>query len=203
MRKLLLSLFFAILITASASAQIFKIGLRGGVNITNGTFSQISTGDYRINSLKSKPGYQIALVSRISIPKFVQISPELQMTAHNYRYRVSGASSGEVKVAVKRLELPVTVGFNISVFRLFGGPVFRLAHSEKSDNKRLGLEVKYNDSDVALVAGAGLDLGRFFVDARYTFYPKKSRNEFIIDHTHRKAQMKNDGMWQFSAGFFF
>ena len=135
MRKLLLSLFFAILITASASAQIFKIGLRGGVNITNSSFNQISTGDYRINSLKSKPGYQIALVSRISIPKFVQISPELQMIAHNYRYRVSGASSGVVKMSVKRLELPVTVGFNISVFRLFGGPVFRLAHSEKSVKK--------------------------------------------------------------------
>lgn len=203
MKNLLLTLVL-LATCCSASAQIFKIGLRGGVNIADDEFAQISTGDYRVSHVKSKAGYQVALVTRISIPRFLQIAPEFQMVAHTYRYQLSGAGTNrEVQVAVKRFELPVMLGFNISAFRLFGGPQFRIAQTQKVKNGRAGFDVSYNDSDVALVVGAGFDLGKFFLDARYNFYPQKTRNQIEVGGVARAAKLKNGGMWQFSAGFFF
>lgn len=204
MKTLLLSIAMALMVTLGASAQIFKVGLRGGVNIANNDFEQVSTGDYQIGHIKSKPGYQVALVTRITLPRFVQISPEFQMVAHNYRYRLSGPySSREVSVAVKRFEIPLIIGVNISALRIFGGPVFRVAQITKVKNGRSGFGVDYDDADVALVAGAGLDLGKFFIDARYNFYPKEIQNRIKVDGVTRTAKIKNNGMWQFSAGFFF
>lgn len=204
MRTLLLTFAMVLTMAFGASAQVFKIGVRGGVNITDNNFSPISTGDYRVSHLPSKVGYQVALVTRISIPRFLQISPEFQMVSHTYRYRVSSQiAHSEVSVAVRRFEIPITVGFNIWALRLFGGPVFRVAQNEKVKNSKSNFKVYHNDADVAFVAGAGLDLGKFFVDARYNFYPKKVSNRIEISGTSRTAKVRNSGMWQFSAGFFF
>lgn len=203
MRTLLLT-FVMVLTTLGVSAQVFKIGVRGGANITNNDFTAISTGEYRVSHLPSKAGYQVALVTRISIPRFLQISPEFQMVSHTYRYRInSPIAHSEASVAVRRFEIPVTVGFNIWVLRLFGGPVFRVAQSEKVKSVKRDFKVHHNDSDVAFVAGAGVDLGKFFLDARYNFYPKKVSYRIEIDGTTRNAKVRNSGMWQFSAGFFF
>ncbi len=195
--------FIAATITAS-SAQILRIGVRGGVNISDVRFDMVTIGDRTVASAKDSPGYQIALVTRFSIPKFLQISPELQFTSHDYRYTVGGGTrSGEVRVSTKRLELPVMIGFNIKALRIFAGPVFRLSHSEKPNKKYVGLDVKYNDSDVGLVAGVGLDIGKFFIDARYSVYPKTTYNLMSLGSDHRYVKMKRNAMWQFSAGFFF
>lgn len=203
MKVLFTTLCLIVATVTASSAQILRIGVRGGVNLSDVRFDEISIGDYSVSRVKDSPGYQIALVTRFSIPKFLQISPELQFTSHDYRYSVGGAKSGEVRVATKRLELPVMIGFNIKALRVFAGPVFRLSHSEKPNNDYLGLKVKYNDSDVGIVAGAGLDIGKFFVDARYSVYPKTTYNLMSFGRDHRYVKMKRNAMWQFSAGFFF
>lgn len=204
MRTLLLTLAMVLTMAFGASAQIFKIGVRGGVNITDNNFSQVSTGEYRVYHLPSKVGYQVALVTRISIPRFLQISPEFQMVSHTYRYQInSQIAHSEARVSVKRFEIPVTIGFRIWALRFFGGPVFRVVHTQKVKSNYHNFNVRYNDSDVALVAGAGLDLGKFFLDARYNFNPKQARNTIEIGGIGRNAKIKNSGMWQFSAGFFF
>ena len=204
MRTLLLTFAMVLTLAFGASAQVFKIGVRGGINITDNNFSQISTGEYRVNHLPSKIGYQVALTTRISIPHFLQISPEFQMVSHTYRYQINSQfGRSDAQVSVKRFEIPVTVGFNIWVLRIFGGPVFRVAHTEKVKSIHRDFDVHYNDSDVALMVGAGLDLGKFFLDTRYNFNPKQARNTIEIGGIGRTAKIKNSGMWQFSAGFFF
>ena len=204
MKALLLTIAMVLASAFGASAQVFKIGFRGGVNIANNDFAQISTGDHRISPLKSDVGYQVALVTRISIPHFLQISPEFQMVSHTYRYRIdSQLGSSKAQVSVKRFEIPVTVGFNIWALRLFGGPVFSIAQTKDIESIKRDFNVYYDDSKVTLMVGAGLDLGKFFIDARYNFNPKQTRDQFVIDGTTRSAKIKDNGMWQFSAGFFF
>lgn len=182
---------------------MLRIGVRGGVNIADTRFDQVTLGDSRISRGKDSPGYQVALVTRLTIPKFIQISPELQFVSHDYGYEIRGDRYGDVRISSKRLELPVMIGFNISAFRLFGGPVFRLGHWEKSNRPDLGFVVHYNDSDVALMAGAGFDIGKFFLDARYVAYPRATYNLMSVDGARRYVRMKRNWMWQFSAGFFF
>ncbi len=204
MKALLLTIAMVLATAFGASAQIFEIGFRGGVNIANNDFAPISTGDYRVSHLQSNVGYQLALTTRISIPHFLQISPEFQMVSHTYRYRIdSQLGSSKAQVSVKRFEIPVTVGFKIWALRLFGGPVFSIAQTKNIESIKRDFDVRYDDSKVALVVGAGLDLGKFFVDARYNFNPKQPRDKIVIDGTTRSAKIKNNGMWQFSAGFFF
>ena len=126
------------------------------------------------------------------------------MVSHTYRYRIdSQLGSSKAQVSVKRFEIPVTVGFKIWALRLFGGPVFSIAQTKNIESIKRDFDVRYDDSKVALVVGAGLDLGKFFVDARYNFNPKQPRDKIVIDGTTRSAKIKNNGMWQFSAGFFF
>lgn len=203
MRTLFTTLCLVLTAFGTASAQMLRIGVRGGVNIADTRFDQVTLEGCRISRGQDSPGYQVALVTRLTIPKFLQIAPELQFTSHDYSYRISGERYGDVKISVKRLELPVIIGFNISAFRLFGGPVFRLAHSEQSNRRDLGFDVHYNDSDVALMAGAGFDIGKFFIDARYVTYPRASYNLFTVDGSRRYVRMKRNWMWQFSAGLFF
>ena len=204
MKALLLTIAMVLASAFGASAQVFKIGFRGGVNIANNDFAQISTGDHRVSPLQSNVGYQVALVTRISIPHFLQLSPEFQMVSHTYRYRIdSQFGSSKAQVSVRRFEIPVTVGFRIWALRLFGGPVFSIAQTKEIESIKRDFDVRYDDSKVALVVGAGLELGKFFIDARYNFSPKQTRDKIAIDGISRSAKIKDSGMWQFSAGIFF
>jgi hypothetical protein len=126
------------------------------------------------------------------------------MVSHTYRYRIdSKMGSSKAQVSVNRFEIPVTFGFKIWALRLFGGPVFSIAQSKNIESIKRDFDVHYDDSKMALVFGAALDLGKFFIDARYNFNPKQTSDKFEIGGTTRSAKIKDNGMWQFSAGFFF
>ncbi|MBP3356453.1 MAG: PorT family protein [Rikenellaceae bacterium] len=203
MKTFLTTLILLLAAVGGAGAQTFRVGVRGGLIIDHYSFDRVSVGDAVITPGSSKPGYQLGLVARISIPKFIHFQPEMVFTARNYHYTVApkGGARGDARVRTARLELPVAVGFNIQALRLFGGPVFRLDHTVRSNNDAFA--VRYNDSDVGLMLGAGLDIRRFFIDVRYTTYAGKTTNWFSYAGQSAQVKIRKDNMWTFSAGFFF
>lgn len=205
MKTLFTTLVLTLLIASAAMAQPLKIGLRGGVNTGNYNFSRFDMDGTSIMPVTTMgTGYQIALVTRLSIPKFLQIQPELVYSVRDYGYNlVSDAGVKRVNISSKRMEIPLLVGFNISALRFFGGPVFTLSSSESSNKKSSNFKVKYNTSDVALQVGAGLDIKKFFLDVRYTTNLKSTYHTFTLNDQSHKGKIKSEKLWSFNVGFFF
>ena len=65
------------------------------------------------------------------------------------------------------------------------------------------LTTKSEESKVAWVAGAGLDIGKFFLEARYVEYPKPSYMNIAAGGSSRKVSLTKNHQWTLSAGFFF
>lgn len=196
-RFLTLSIIFVFALGSAMASRPLRIGFRGGVAVSNYSASGLTIDDKYIGSRPSTVGYQVGLAARLSIPKFIQIQPELIFQSLKYNYNVGGSKKS---IATKRIELPVLVGFNISALRIFGGPVFRLSHSEKSSAS--DFKVKYGDSKVAGQFGVGFDIKKFFFDVRYTTYFGKIKNTFTYSGQSATAKARDD-MFSFSIGFLF
>lgn len=189
----------------SAFAQPLKIGIKGGLNTGSYEFKPVSMNGVEIsNGSSAGTGYQFGVVARLSIPKFLQIQPELLYTSRNYNYRLQTSSGRQnLRMSAKRIELPVMVGFNIAALRLYAGPRFILSSSIKSSKESIPFKVNYNDSDIAFQVGAGLDIKKFFIDVRYSTYFKTRYEQFTYDGLTQKVKIGTDEQWFFSAGFFF
>lgn len=204
MKKLNIILLGLALSAGTASAQVLKIGIKGGVNTTSYSFEAVKLGDMRISpGPSSGVGYHLGLVTRISIPKFLQIQPELIYSTRDYRYAINSPGTvSQARFTTKRFELPVMVGFNVRAFRIYAGPVFHLTSSVDKNHDQ-GLEVNYHQSDIAVQVGVGLDIRKFFIDARYTTYMGDRYNDFIGQGVAKRVKITSDDQWYISAGFFF
>ena len=66
-----------------------------------------------------------------------------------------------------------------------------------------GLDVAFDDSDVALVAGIGLDAKQFFVDIRYTTFRDNPTALYSRYNQTQSVRTTKDFTVQYSVGFFF
>lgn len=190
--------------SVAAIAQPLKIGIKGGINTGKYVMTPIAINGASITGETTGLGYQFGVVARLSIPKFLQIQPELVYSSRDYRYALrSRDGKRDVKMQSRRLELPVMIGFNISALRLYAGPNFILSSSVKSSDKSVPLTVNYVKSDIAFQAGAGLDIKKFFLDVRYSTYLGSRYEKFTYEGITQKVKIKTDNQWFFSAGFFF
>ncbi len=143
-------------------------------------------------------GYQLGVVLRMTIPRVLHIQPEINVTSRDYTLGITTPDgyfpSG--RISVKRLEMPVTAGFNIGPLRLFGGPVFILNQSQESNVKEeFGLDVTFDDGDIALMAGVGIDAERFFFDIRYTTFRDKPSALYSVYNASQRVQAKQDSIY--------
>ena len=69
------------------------------------------------------------------------------------------------------------------------------------DNPRF--KMRYNDSDIAWQMGIGVDIRKFFLDARYTSYFRDTKNTVRISGVNHKFTVTRNDYWSFHAGFFF
>ncbi|MFI3331680.1 MAG: porin family protein [Rikenellaceae bacterium] len=188
-----------------ASAQILKMGLKGGVSTKIYDFQTTTVDGATISpGTNGNIGFQAGVIMKVSIPKFLYIQPELMYSTNDYDYVVTDASYiSKVKVRSHRFEVPVMVGFNISALRFFAGPKFVLASSSSETNDYVDLKMDYIDSNIALVAGCGFDIKRFFIDISYTTYLGDSYDIATYNGTSTKLNLKSDSQWNFNVGFFF
>lgn len=189
-----------------AQGQV-RLGLRGSALSSVYDFeSQTIDGVMVRPTSGSQMGYQLGVVLRLTIPRLVHIQPELNVTSRDYAFGLHTPDgyfpSGHI--SVKRLELPVTAGFNIGPLRLFGGPVFILKQTQESNVKEdYGMDIAFDDGDIALMAGVGIDAAKFFFDIRYTAFRDKPSALFSVYNTSQRVRAKQDFTVQYTVGFFF
>lgn len=191
--------------SARPTYKTIRVGVKGGMNISNYTFDRTDIGENAVGRVPgSKFGYQAGVVFRLTIPGFIHIQPEINFIERNYDFRLIRTSYyGKVSMSARRIELPLTVGFDISVVRIFGGAVFNLAEWRRSNVSSSVFDVKFKKSHVDMLLGLGLDIRKFFLDVRYIVPTGSSHEDVSIMGITQRTHVRSDELWEISAGFFF
>lgn len=203
MRQFVILLCAALFVCGAASAQRLQFGLRGGISTVDHSFGRVRIGDLSVTPGKAQIGYDVGIVLRLNITKHLHLQSELNYAFTDYAFRVSGLHTRDVKMRTERLELPVELGFQFGIFRLFGGAQFRLTQSDRSTASKM-LKVRFNDDDIAVMGGVGLNIKKFFIDFRVSGYPRSHVwNTFVVDGHTQRVKVSRNIVYGGSIGFFF
>ena len=108
-----------------------------------------------------------------------------------------------IALRTERFEIPVQLGFQFGVLRLFGGALFRVTESERSSVPQL-LKVRFNNGDVGVMGGLGFNIRKFFIDFRISGYPRsRVWHDFTSEGIARRVKVPHDIVYGGSLGFFF
>jgi hypothetical protein len=212
MKKLILIFAAIFLLVQFSEAQMFKIGIKGGLGYSSLKIDDlaISSGQqaYDLATGDGVAGYHIGIQTRIKIAMlFVQ--PELYFNdgGGTLEKLVEGDPVGELmQVDFKRVDLPVLVGVKLGPARLNLGPVGSYVVKESITNDIDDIPADYTVFTSSMTwgfqAGLGVDLSKFSLDVRYEGSLSKlgetfsvGSNDFNLDARPRQ--------WVFSLGFWF
>ena len=181
MKHLVFTLLAALVFSGAASAQRLMVGVRGGVNFADYSFVPTRIGDTR----------------------FLHLQSELNYAFVNYNVLAENSGSRRIALRTERFEIPVQLGFQFGVLRLFGGALFRVTESERSSVPQL-LKVRFNNGDVGVMGGLGFNVRKFFIDFRISGYPRsRVWHDFTSEGIARRVKVPHDIVYGGSLGFFF
>jgi len=171
MKKLL----FTLLLIGSfsiASAQIFNIGIKGGINYnSNGDlrgagFSEI-VDNVRISS-DEETGFHVGILTEMKLPLWLYLRPELYYEHTESSYK---GEHDKTKLKLDKINVPILVGIRfLGIGRAFLGPSFHytistsLKDTPSFDNIK---KISSDDFSVGGQIGVGLNLGKFGADIRW------------------------------------
>lgn len=200
-----LLLLVALALSGTASAQRLQIGVRGGLNTSDYRFSAADLSGTYITRSSARLGYDVGFAFRLNLTRHFHLQAETNYVFANYGYHLRGNYTHDVRIRAERFEIPVELGIRFAkVLRLFGGAVFRATESQRSSAPGI-FKVKFNDGDIALIGGLGINAGKFFLDFRLTAYPQgHTWNTFMLagsapQHVRISRNLSYGG----SLGFFF
>ena len=182
MKRLFTLLIILSAVTSTASAQRFRVGFRIGANATDYSLPIVPfDGGYLVGG-NTRVGFETALVARLNITRHLHLQTEFEYSLTGYQLRhVRTEGEQRIRLHANRVEVPLMLGVNIGAVRLFGGTFFRIAHSEKSEAPYLA-KIRFNDSDVGVMGGVGINIRNFFVEARISGYPQSSVKSTIVSN---------------------
>lgn len=200
MKHLVFTLLAALLVSGAASAQHLMVGVRGGVNFSDYSFVPARIGDTRFTPGSPRMGYDVGFVLRLNLSKHLHLQSELDYAFVNYSVQ---AGNRRLTLRTERFEIPVQLGFQFGVLRLFGGALFRVTDSEHSNAPQL-LRVRFNNGDVGVMGGLGFNVRKFFIDFRISGYPRsRVWHDFTSEGVTRRVKVPHDIVYGGSVGFFF
>lgn len=203
MKHVFFILLFALGVTSAVSAQRLMVGVRGGVNVADYSFVPTTIGNVHFSSGSLRAGYDVGLVVRLNLSKHLHLQSELDYSFVNYDIRSQGAARRSITLRTERLQIPVQLGFQFGVLRLFGGAQFRVSDSERSNAPRI-LKVGFNNNDVGVMGGIGLNIRKFFIDFRVSGYPRsRVWHNFTSGGVTQRVKAPHDIVYGGSVGFFF
>lgn len=189
--KYFLSTLFA-LTTLLSSAQLFEVGVRGGVNLFDIEVKDFEDPNMMIESVESgdrKLGYHFGAYGRLNLPFFF-VQPELLYTFQNSEitYTDNGGSQKSLEIDYSRFDVPVLVGTKLGPVRFGLGPVatFAINSPDGAFNKSL------KDATFGYQLGVGLDLGPLRIEARYEGPLSNLANEVVIDGQTYRADARSN-----------
>ncbi|MBL7846370.1 MAG: PorT family protein [Cyclobacteriaceae bacterium] len=173
---LLILLFGAGMGTAFAQASV-SLGIKGGLNFANVNTTSVGA------AYNSRTGYHAGAFVNIKLTKLA-IQPEVI-------YSVQGADAASGNVELGYVNIPILLKFYlIGGLNLQAGPQFGFLTSATSGGTDIKSLLESSDTSVAL--GAGFDISKFVIDARY--------NLGLSDVDKATTEAKNQ-VFQLSVGF--
>lgn len=182
MKKLLIVAVMVTTASAAAFAQAsVSLGLKGGLNFANVDATNIGT------AYNSRTGYHVGAFANFKFTKFA-IQPELIYSVQGSDLK-SATSSSSLDMAY--INIPILLKFYlVGGLNLQAGPQFGFLSSATSGGVDIKSLVESSDTSIAL--GAGFDISKFVIDARY--------NLGLSDVDKSSASAKNQ-VFQLSVGF--
>jgi hypothetical protein len=171
-KKLLIILFFLVLLKGNTSFAQFSLGIRGGVN-----FSQLKTDNTQSiganlqQSLDTKTGYVGGVYARIGSKLFIQ--PELIFSAKGGSVNIlKNGTSQTVAIDYTNFDVPLLIGYKFGPIRLNAGPMASFTVSSNGLDEALksvssNLGESFKKASYGYQAGGGIDLGSLSLDLRY------------------------------------
>jgi hypothetical protein len=207
--KLLTVVLMSLMATSLAYSQV-RFGITGGINSSKmNSSTEVHTGDYKITCPNySVIGYHAGLVSQIKLSSFF-IQPELLYSSiHNDLkvYDLGSANPDEatdVSQQLNRIDIPVLVGFKLSILKLEVGPIMSFVLSNNSDLETITeYDMQWNKATIGYQAGIGLDIGKLALDVRYEGNLSKFGTGIDIGNTTTSFDTRLNQVIV-SLGFFF
>ncbi|MBK7967175.1 MAG: PorT family protein [Bacteroidetes bacterium] len=153
-----------------------KYGIKGGIN-----FADLHTK----NSDKSKVlvGYNIGGFAKLPIYKMVAIQPEIYYTTKGAEVTYNNLiAQGTAQFTLNYVEIPLLLIVNLNEnFNVYAGPYASALVSGKVKNKSNTVlfdyehnikRENYNDYDLGIIVGGGVDIGRIGIGGRYCYGTK-------------------------------
>ena len=204
MKQLFTTFALLLAMVATTSAQSLRVGFRVGANAADLSLPKVTFEDGYIVSGNTRVGVETALVARLNITPHLHLQTEFEYSRSGYQLRyVAPIIEQRVKIDANRVEIPLIIGVNIGPLRLFGGTFIRIAHSEKSDIPILA-KIKFNDSDVGLMGGVGVNIRNFFIETRISGYPRTVIKSHIESRgVQQQVRVRQHIRYSLSTGIFF
>ena len=134
----------------------------------------------------------MGFVLRLNLSKHLHLQSELNYAFVNYNVLAENSGSRRIALRTERFEIPVQLGFQFGVLRLFGGALFRVTESERSSVPQL-LKVRFNNGDVGVMGGLGFNVRKFFIDFRISGYPRsRVWHDFTSEGIARRVKVPHD-----------
>lgn len=165
----------AIMIAASANLtaqnKTVRFGVKGGINISNvtGTIKE----DFK-DVLKSYTGFHAGIVANIKLPLGFAFQPELLYTQNGVKVEDDlFGSMGTLKVGSIQLPLGIQWGVKLGPVRPYVTVIpyigYALSHDIGVAIDKETLKKYWNAFDWGIGAGAGIDIWKFQVSAKYNW----------------------------------
>ena len=171
--SMVLALLVVVAGTASAQEQSAAVGVKAGINFANLNFE----GDGATVNLDQRKGVVGGLFVIWPADGRLGLQTEVLYSQKGAQMEEGGDSA---KIKLDYIDVPVLARFSSPVstgtsFHVFAGPSFGFRVSAKAESSfededdSEDIEDDVERFDFGLVAGAGLEIGRFLVDGRYTW----------------------------------
>ena len=196
MKKIIVILLFTTVVV-SAQAQLFRIGVKGGINVQTSDIK--STQELKqLYESKNRYGWHLGLQSSIKVLPFLAIQPDILYTRSSFDF--SSASSQSYKVRCNTIDVPV-----LASLRLLGpvhiqvGPSFNLMNKSSLKN----YDIFMSRPSMSYLAGVTVDLGKVNMSLRYNGQFKKLRHDISSEVMSNQVFKTSASNFQLSIGMFF
>jgi len=214
MKKLFLICAILLFTMAAVDAQMFRIGLKGGIGFSKLTFDDITgindgAGVYDLVVGASVAGYHIGLQSKVKLGSFY-VQPELYWNTGGgtiEKIVKSGNIEDDIfNVRFGRIDIPVLAGLQFGPLRMNAGPVGSIMVREDSN----GLEQLANEFSslgrtmgFGYQAGVGIELSRITLDVRYEGSLTRYLGDEVIIGSNPYTLDARPSQWIISLGYWF
>lgn len=207
MKRITLLLTCFLLVPWVADAQLLGLGVRLGIGTGNYEFDSVPIEGGTLEPAGNRvSGYQAAVFLRLSIPTFIYLQPELQLSQRDYIFGIKyPKTTKEFKdIRTYRLDVPLLLGFKLGNVRLFGGPVWRIGSKQYSKGSGpTPLRVNFDDNSVAAMGGIGVEFDGIFFEVRYTGYMEQTTAQLKVAEQRKTVDVTHDSTVQINFGLFF